>query len=73
MEKLPLWGASIGIALAPGDAADGEALHKMADIALYTAKATGRNGFRFFDHADPPDALAALPDGDGLESLALSI
>jgi predicted signal transduction protein with EAL and GGDEF domain len=44
-------GASIGIALAPGDADEGIELLKMADLALYATKSAGRNGFRFFDAA----------------------
>ena len=41
-------GASIGIALAPRDGADPTQLMKCADLALYRAKAEGRDGFRFF-------------------------
>ena len=41
-------GTSIGIALAPVDASDPNELMKFADVALYRAKAEGRNGFRFF-------------------------
>jgi diguanylate cyclase (GGDEF)-like protein len=44
-------GTSIGIALAPQDTDDSTELLKMADLALYAAKAAGRNGFRFFDSA----------------------
>jgi diguanylate cyclase (GGDEF)-like protein len=40
--------ASIGIALAPGDASEPEALLKQADMALYAAKAEGRGIYRFF-------------------------
>ncbi|MBL8383087.1 MAG: diguanylate cyclase [Burkholderiales bacterium] len=39
---------SIGIALYPTDAADGDALLKAADAAMYEAKQTGRNGYRFY-------------------------
>jgi diguanylate cyclase (GGDEF)-like protein len=46
-------GASIGIALAPQDAADGNAILKMADLALYEVKNAGKNSFRFVDAAGP--------------------
>jgi diguanylate cyclase (GGDEF)-like protein len=39
---------SMGIALAPNDGATTAALLKRADMALYEAKAEGRNTFRFF-------------------------
>ena len=41
-------GASIGIALFPGDGENAETLLRHADLALYRAKAEGRAGFRFF-------------------------
>lgn len=41
-------GASVGIALAPEHANDPDNLLKMADMALYSVKSTGRNGYRFF-------------------------
>jgi diguanylate cyclase (GGDEF)-like protein len=41
-------GASVGIALAPDDALDPDALLRSADTALYRAKADGRNLYRFF-------------------------
>jgi len=44
-------GTSIGIALAPGHSADPDDLLKMADLALYSVKARGRNGYAFFDPA----------------------
>jgi diguanylate cyclase (GGDEF)-like protein len=42
-------GASIGIAVAPSDGGTVEALVRCADVALYVAKAEGRNRFRFFE------------------------
>jgi diguanylate cyclase (GGDEF)-like protein/PAS domain S-box-containing protein len=41
-------GASIGIVLAPEHEIDPEGLLKRADLALYDAKANGRNDYRFF-------------------------
>lgn len=40
--------ASIGITLYPQDARDGAALLKNADLAMYEAKSSGRNGHRFY-------------------------
>ncbi|EIC31619.1 EAL domain-containing protein [Methylomicrobium album] len=40
--------ASIGITVFPNDGKDGETLLKYADSAMYTAKAEGRNAYRFF-------------------------
>jgi diguanylate cyclase (GGDEF)-like protein/PAS domain S-box-containing protein len=42
-------GASVGIAVAPRDGCDVQALIKNADIALYEAKAGGRRIYRRFD------------------------
>jgi diguanylate cyclase (GGDEF)-like protein len=41
-------GASIGIAIAPGDSNEPDVLMKNADLALYRAKADGGNVYRFF-------------------------
>ena len=41
-------GASVGVALAPADGNDPHDLIKNADLALYRAKADGRDTFRFF-------------------------
>ena len=57
-------GTSIGIALAPEQGTDPDALLKMADMALYRAKFDGRNGYRFFD----PEMGAAAGERLALES-----
>jgi diguanylate cyclase (GGDEF)-like protein len=41
-------GASIGIATFPADAGDADALLRGADAAMYRAKQTGRNQYRFY-------------------------
>jgi len=46
-----LTSVSIGVALAPHDAAGADELLKRADLALYRAKADGRDRFRFFEAA----------------------
>jgi diguanylate cyclase (GGDEF)-like protein len=43
--------ASIGIALHPDDATDTDTLLKYADTAMYQAKQSGRDAFRFFTSA----------------------
>jgi diguanylate cyclase (GGDEF)-like protein/PAS domain S-box-containing protein len=56
--------ASVGVALFPADGTDFEALFARADAAMYAAKASGKNCFRFASDlgAEPaggaPDALA---------------
>ncbi len=57
-------GTSIGIALAPEHGTNPDNLLKMADMALYSAKSGGRNGYRFFD----PDMGAAATARHALES-----
>ena len=41
-------GASVGIAVAPGDGTDADALLRNADLALYRAKDDGRGTYHFF-------------------------
>ena len=41
--------ATIGVALAPDDAADPDELLKNADLAMYGAKSDGRGTYRFFE------------------------
>ena len=42
-------GCSLGITMFPADGADFDSLLKKADIAMYRAKESGRNAFRFWD------------------------
>ena len=67
-------GVSVGIAFCPNDGIEADEVLKKADIALYRAKADGRNTFRFFELAmDRPlqarrrlelDLRVALAAGD---------
>ena len=57
-------GTSIGIALAPQDGRDPKDLLKKADLALYAAKAEGRNDFRLFR----PEMVKAAETQKALES-----
>lgn len=50
-------GASIGVALCPGHGLDANTVYKAADLALYDAKRSGRNTWRWHR----PDALNARP------------
>lgn len=43
-------GASVGISLHPSDGHTADELIKNADIAMYRAKADGKNGYQFFTH-----------------------
>lgn len=60
-------GASVGIAIFPGDGKDAQTLLANADLAMYEAKESGRNAYRF--HASEPqnspatDALAPFLSG----------
>ena len=56
-EVLP--GASVGIACVPHDGQDVATLLRLADAAMYRAKAAGRNGYQFFSAVLNQDAAAA--------------
>jgi len=61
--ELPL-SVSVGVAVAPGDGRDEQELMRNADIAMYRAKAQGRNSFAFYarqmgENADERLALEA--------------
>ncbi len=52
--------ASIGISLFPKDSKDTQSLVKKADVAMYRAKATGKNNFQFYRKADDSRAAKRL-------------
>jgi diguanylate cyclase (GGDEF)-like protein/PAS domain S-box-containing protein len=49
--------ASIGVAIFPDDAREGDALLRCADSAMYQAKYHGRNNYKLFNPASEFDAL----------------
>ncbi|MDO8696733.1 MAG: EAL domain-containing protein [Pseudomonas sp.] len=51
---------SLGVAVAPGDGRDFEALLRNAETAMYKAKQAGRERWRFFDSSMNEDALERL-------------
>ena len=55
-------GTSIGIALHPADGSTPEQLIKSADIAMFAAKESGKNSFRFYE----PTMIARQNDKGGL-------
>jgi diguanylate cyclase (GGDEF)-like protein len=59
---------SVGVAAYPDDGASGSELIKHADIAMYQAKATGRNQFRFFSPAMNDQVKARLEIENGLRA-----
>jgi len=61
---------SIGIAISPTDGDDFDSLRKKADMAMYRAKKSGRNGFMFFDELMNKDMLAHI---DRINSLRHAI
>jgi diguanylate cyclase (GGDEF)-like protein len=59
-----LIGASVGIAVAPGDGSTADALMKNADLACYRAKSDGRSTYHFFE----PGMDAALQRRRSIEA-----
>jgi len=53
-------GASIGIAIYPTDCEDGPGLSRSADVAMYKAKAAGKNTYQFFESDMHDQALDRL-------------
>jgi len=53
-------GASVGIAVYPNDSADAAGLMKIADAAMYDAKAVGKGTYRFFNASMTDRAQARL-------------
>ena len=64
--RRPWVGASIGVAVFPQDGDAPEALFKHADIALYRAKAEGRNRFAFFKPEMNAEVMARRSMEEGL-------
>jgi diguanylate cyclase (GGDEF)-like protein len=65
----PTIGVSVGISLAPHDGTSGTELLRLADIALYRAKESGRGNYKFFE-ADMDTHASLAPAGDGGAGMA---
>jgi diguanylate cyclase (GGDEF)-like protein/PAS domain S-box-containing protein len=57
---------TMGIGIYPGDGLDGQTLFERADVAMYSAKEQGVNGFRFFTHELNDQILDRLKLENGL-------
>lgn len=57
---------SVGVAIYPDDGADFDTLAKKADLAMYRAKESGRNAYRFFDEQMNVEAVEHLSMRNGL-------
>ena len=57
---------SVGISMFPEHGTDGEILIKNADAAMYSAKESGRNNFRFFTEDMNAQGVERLTLGNGL-------
>lgn len=63
-------GASIGIAVFPHDGLESKTILKRADIAMYKAKKSGKNRFRFFNpEIQALSDNAVVPDPATMEEL----
>lgn len=60
--------ASLGIAVSPRDGAEVDVLLKNADLAMYRAKDSGRNAFRFFDVSMNDSVVEHLHMASGLRT-----
>ncbi len=58
--------ASVGIAMSPHDGDDAATLLKKADVAMYRAKESGRNGLAFFSEVDNRPAEERIVMGAGI-------
>jgi len=58
--------ASVGVAIYPDDGLGFDTLRKKADMAMYRAKATGRNAYHFFDEQMNVEAVEQLRISNGL-------
>jgi hypothetical protein len=66
-------GASVGVALFPGDGNDEDALMRRADAALYRAKALGKHRVELATDPDPdPDAEPPSDPAPEAEALCLA-
>jgi two-component system CheB/CheR fusion protein len=64
--RLLTTGATVGIAMYPGDATDGPTLLRHADAAMYRAKAAWRGGYEFFSTEVGDSARTRLMIESGL-------
>ncbi|MFA5956991.1 putative bifunctional diguanylate cyclase/phosphodiesterase [Hyphomicrobium sp.] len=62
--QIAVTGASIGIALAPQHGRNADELLHAADVALYSAKKNGRNGFAFYEGSQHARSINSSLDLD---------
>ncbi len=65
-------GVSIGVTLCPNDGKDADQLLRKADLAMYDAKAQGRNTYRFFTESLRTELLARSALLQDLKQAALA-